>query len=99
MVASALRRAEPIEARFLLVVQRLVEFLDDGPHGVHRRGHRIEPLAHGLDPACRCARHRRRTRRPDDVERTRRGIPESRRGWRAGCRRDQSKPHPLRLSQ
>src|SRR5258706_351072 len=75
-VVSPLSGAEPIETFLLLVIERVVDPLERGPDGAPRRQHRLEPLAHRLDPACRRARQRRRARRLELVERVCGGVPE-----------------------
>src|SRR5262249_61359229 len=67
---------ERIEARLLLVVERLIELLNHWPHSAHRLQHGLEPLLHGRDPPRRRAWQRRRTRRLEDVERLRGGVLE-----------------------
>src|SRR5262249_16477977 len=49
--ASALRRAQPVEAFLLLVGKRAVEFLQRRLHRGHRLQHGVEPLLHRFHPA------------------------------------------------
>ena len=46
-------RTQRIEARFLFVAQRIVEFHERGAHGLDRAKRSVEPLLHRLDPARR----------------------------------------------
>src|SRR5262249_25621912 len=44
-------RTQRIEARLLLIAQRIVEFRERRLHGLHRAERGVEPLLHRLDPS------------------------------------------------
>src|SRR5262249_19814148 len=50
------RRRDGVEARLLLVAERLVEALQRRPHGLHGRKHDLQPALHGRKPSGRDAR-------------------------------------------
>src|SRR5262245_6924816 len=46
---SSLHRREPIEARFLLISERTIEFFQSRLHDIDRAQHGVESLLHGVD--------------------------------------------------
>src|SRR6266478_5409222 len=47
------RRTQRIKARLLFVAQRIVEFHERGPYGLHSAERGVEPLLHRLDSSGR----------------------------------------------